>query len=215
MKNVSCSKKRVTFAAMNEKEPEYILHASEIFLNHGIKGMTMSDMASKLGISKKTLYTFVSDKNELVKKCIQLHITANECEMHEACTVSHNAVEELINFSKIAGSKMKLIHPSIFFDLQKYHPEAWSLIRDFEDKAILELTKNNLTKGINEGLYRKEMNIDVIASLYVSIVQNIFNSPTKIQEGLSIVDYYAEIFNYHIRGIANEKGIKLINQYLN
>ena len=200
---------------MNEKETEYILQASAFFLSHGIKSLTMSDMASKLGISKKTLYTFVSDKNDLVKKCIHLHITANECEMHEACTVSHNAVEELINFSKIAGSKMKLIHPSIFFDLQKYHPEAWALIRDFEDKAILDLTKNNLTKGIEEGIYRSEMNIDVIAPLYVSVVQNIFNRAGEIQEGMSIVEYYSEIFNYHIRGIANEKGIKLINQYLN
>ena len=85
---------------MNEKETEYIIHASEIFLTHGIKGMTMSDMASKLGISKKTLYTFVSDKNDLVKKCIQLHITANECEMNQACSDSDNAVEELINFSR-------------------------------------------------------------------------------------------------------------------
>ena len=200
---------------MNEKERDYLLQASEIFLLHGIKSLTMSDVASKLGISKKTLYTFVTDKNDLVKKCIQLHITANECEMHEACNVSHNAVEELINFSKIAGSKMKMIHPSIFFDLQKYHPEAWSLIRNFEDKAILELTKTNLLKGIEQELYRKEMNIDVIAELYVSVVQNIFNRTAEIQEGMSIVEYYSEIFNYHIRGIANEKGIKLINQYLN
>ena len=200
---------------MNEKEHDYLLQASEFFLLHGIKSLTMNDMASKLGISKKTLYTFVTDKNDLVKKCINLHITANECEMKEACTISHNAVEELINFSRIAGSKMKLIHPSIFFDLQKYHPEAWNLIRNFEDKAILDLTKSNLTKGIEEGIYRSEMNIDVIAPLYVSVVQNIFNRTTEIQDGMSIVDYYSEIFNYHIRGIANEKGIKLINQYLN
>jgi hypothetical protein len=200
---------------MNEKEHDYLLQASEIFLSHGIKSLTMSDMASKLGIAKKTLYTFVTDKNDLVKKCIQLHITANECEMKEACTISNNAVEELINFSRIAGSKMKMIHPSIFFDLQKYHPEAWNLIRNFNDNAILELTKNNLLKGIEEGIYRQEMNIDVIGPVYVSIVQNIFNRTEEIQEGMSIVEYYSEIFNYHIRGIANEKGIKLINQYLN
>ena len=196
------------------KEEQLIEKASETFLSHGIKSLTMSDMASKLGISKKTLYNFVSDKNDLVKKCIQYHISANECEMHEACNVSHNAVEELINFSKIAGSKMKLIHPSIFYDLQKYHPEAWAIIRNFEDKAILELTINNLQKGIEQGLYRKELNINIIANLYVSVVQSIFNNTAVIQDGISVTEYYFEIFNYHIRGIANEKGIKLINQYL-
>ena len=196
------------------KEEQIIVKASEIFLTHGIKSLTMSDMATKLGISKKTLYNFVSDKNDLVKKCIQYHIDANECEMKQACEISHNAVEELINFSKIAGSKMKLIHPSIFYDLQKYHPEAWEIIRNFEDQAILELTIHNLQKGIDQGLYRKELNINIIANLYVSVVQSIFNNTAEIQERISITEYYFEIFNYHIRGIANEKGIQLINQYL-
>ena len=196
------------------KEEQLIEKASEIFLSHGIKSLTMSDMASKLGISKKTLYNFVSDKNDLVKKCIQYHISENECELHEACSTSHNAVEELINFSKIAGAKMKLIHPSIFYDLQKYHPEARAIIRNFEDKAILELTINNLEKGIEQGLYRKELNINIVANLYVSVVQSIFNNTAIIQDGISVAEYYSEIFNYHIRGIANEKGIKLINQYL-
>jgi len=196
------------------KEEQIIVKASEIFLTHGIKSLTMSDMATRLGISKKTLYNFVSDKNDLVKKCIQYHIDANECEMKQACEISHNAVEELINFSKIAGSKMKLIHPSIFYDLQKYHPEAWEIIRNFEDLAILELTIHNLQKGIDQGLYRKELNINIIANLYVSVVQSIFNNTAEIQEKTSITEYYFEIFNYHIRGIANEKGIQLINQYL-
>lgn len=200
---------------MNEKLNGLLLQASDLFLRHGIKSLTMNDIAGKLGISKKTLYNYVSDKNDLVVKCIELHVNTNECEMHEACDISNNAVEELINFSQIAGEKMKIIHPSIFFDIQKYHPDAWSIIRNFEDNSILDLTKANLQKGIDQGLYRKEMNTNIIASLYVSIVQSIFNNTTKLQEGISNADYYFEIFNYHIRGIANEKGIKLINQYLN
>jgi AcrR family transcriptional regulator len=200
---------------MNEKEKDLFLKSSELFLQNGIKSLTMNDVSSKLGISKKTLYTYVSDKNDLVKKCIQLHISTNECAMHEVCDASHNAIEELINMSKVAGEQMKKMHPSILFDLQKYHSEAWNLIREFEDDTILELTKNNLRKGIEQGFYRAEMNVDVIAVLYVSVVNSIFNNTAPIQEGVSVSEYYFEAFNYHIRGIANNNGIKLINQYLN
>ncbi len=200
---------------MNEKEKDIFLKASELFLQNGVKSLTMNDIASKLGISKKTLYTYVSDKNDLVKKCIQLHISSNECAMHDVCDVSHNAIEELINMSKVAGEQINKMHPSILFDLQKYHSEAWGLIRDFEDNTILELTKENLRKGIEQGIYRAEMNVDIIALLYVSVVNSIFNNTAPRQEGVSISDYYFEIFNYHIRGIANNNGIKLINQYLN
>jgi len=199
---------------MSEKEQELIIKASQIFLSFGIKSLTMNDIASKLGISKKTLYNYVSDKNDLVKKCILFHIETNECEINEACNVSSNAVEELINFSKIAGEKMKQIHPSIFYDLQKYHPEAWSIIRNFEDKTILDVTKSNLRQGIDEGLYRDDMNIDLIAEIYVSVVQGIFQNTKFLSSGIAMSEYYFQIFNYHIRGIANEKGIKLINQYL-
>ena len=199
---------------MSEKEKELVIKASQIFLSFGIKSLTMNDIASKLGISKKTLYNYVSDKNDLVKKCILFHIETNECELNEACDVSTNAVEQLISFSKIAGEKMKQIHPSIFYDLQKYHPEAWTIIRTFEDKTILELTKDNLRQGIGEHLYREDINIDLIAELYVSIVQGIFQDTKLLSTGISMSEYYSQMFNYHIRGIANEKGIKLINQYL-
>ena len=200
---------------MNEKEKELFMHTSELFLQNGIKSLTMNDIASKLGISKKTLYTYVSDKNNLVKECISLHINSDECAMHEACDASHNAIEELVSMSKIASEIMSKMHPSILFDLQKYHPEAWALIREFEDHTILELTKANLLKGIEQGIYRKEMNVEIIASLYVSVVQSIFSNISPSNNKYSITEQYFEIFNYHIRGIANNNGIKLINQYLN
>ena len=200
---------------MNEKEKDLFLKASELFLQNGVKSLTMNDIASKLGISKKTLYTYVSDKNDLVKKCIQLHINTNECAMHDVCDNSHNAIEELINMSKVAGEQMNKMHPSILFDIQKYHSEAWDLIREFEDDTIFDLTKKNLRKGIEEGIYRAEMNVDIIALLYVSVVSSIFNNTAQMQEGVSVTEYYFEVFNYHIRGIANNNGIKLINQYLN
>lgn len=200
---------------MNEKEIEIIEKAAQLFLTLGIKSLTMTDIASRVGISKKTLYTIVSDKNDLVNKVIAQKIAENNCEINEACQSANNAIEELIGFSKIANEKIKVVHPSIFFDLQKFHPEAWATFEKFENGTMTELTKQNLERGKKEGLYRKDIKIDVIASVYVSIMHGLFKRPLNEQSGISNQEFYYQVFNYHIRGIASEKGIQLINQHIN
>lgn len=199
---------------MDKKGAELLEKASGLFMTLGIKSLTMSDISSKLGISKKTLYNYVTDKNDLVLKCIDLHINTNECEMSEVCQGCDNAIEELISFSKFAGEKMSAIHPSIFYDLQKYHPEAWNKLNAFEENTILNVTKNNLKRGIEEGLFRDDLNVNVIAQIYLSMVQNIFHNNVAVLSGLPMTEYYNNVFNYHIRGIASEAGIKRINELL-
>lgn len=182
-------------------------------MTYGIKSLTMNDISSRLGISKKTLYNYVSDKNDLVYKCIEEHVIKNECEMVKVCQSANNAIEELFAFSRFAGEQISSIHPSIFFDLQKYHPEAWAHLNSFEEKTILEMTKNNLIRGREEGLFRLDFNVDLIAQIYLSMVQNIFNNTPKLLAGLTMSDYYKNMFDYHIRGIASEEGMKLINKH--
>lgn len=198
---------------MGEKLQELLAKASSLFMTYGIKSLTMNDISSRLGISKKTLYNYVSDKNDLVYKCIDMHVIENECKMADVCQGAPNAIEELFAFSKFAGEQFSAIHPSIFFDLQKYHPEAWQHLNSFEEKTIVEVTKRNLLRGQKEGLFRMDFNVDLIAQIYLGMVQNIFNNTPKLLVGMSMVDYYKNMFDYHIRGIASEEGIKLINQH--
>ncbi len=198
---------------MGEKLQELLMKASDLFMTCGVKSLTMNDISSRMGISKKTLYNYVSDKNDLVLKCIELHIHENICEMECVIKDSENAVEELYAFSRFAGDQINAIHPSIFFDLQKYHPEAWNLLNTFEEKTILEATKKNLARGIKEGLFRDNLKVDLIAQIYVGMVQNIFHGSSKLLAGTTLSDYYKNMFEYHIRGIASDEGIKLINQH--
>lgn len=198
---------------MSEKLNELLAKASKLFMTYGIKSLTMNDISSRLGISKKTLYNYVSDKNDLVFKCIDSHIIENECRMDEVCQSAPNAIEELFAFSHFAGDQFSAIHPSIFFDLQKYHRDAWTRLNAFEEKTILEVMKRNLERGIEEGLFRNDFNVDLIAHIYLSMVQNIFYNTPKQLSGLNMADYYKNMFDYHIRGIASEKGMQLINKH--
>jgi AcrR family transcriptional regulator len=200
---------------MGEKLNELLAKSSALFMTYGIKSLTMNDISSRLGISKKTLYNYVSDKNDLVYKCIDLHVIENECKMASVCQSAVNAIEELFAFSRFAGEQFSAIHPSIFFDLQKYHPEAWAHLNSFEEKTILEVTKKNLIRGKEEGLFRPDFNVDLIAQIYLAMVQNIFYNTPKLLVGLTLSDYYKNMFDYHIRGIASEDGMKLINKHNN
>ena len=135
--------------------------------------------------------------------------------MASVCQSAVNAIEELFAFSRFAGEQFSAIHPSIFFDLQKYHPEAWAHLNSFEEKTILEVTKKNLIRGKEEGLFRPDFNVDLIAQIYLAMVQNIFYNTPKLLVGLTLSDYYKNMFDYHIRGIASEDGMKLINKHNN
>ena len=198
-----------------EKEQEIIAKATELFLTLGIKSLTMNDVAKKLAISKKTLYQFVSDKDDLVTKCVQNQINRNECEMKLACEKAENAIEELMGFSKVASEKMSRIQPSVFYDLQTYHHKAWSILEEFQNESIKNLTKRNIQRGIDEGLYRNDLNAEIISNIYISIIQGVIRISLTILNQVSWNEYYHEIFQYHVHGIGNEKGIQYINQYLN
>ena len=198
-----------------DKEQEILAKATELFLTLGIKSLTMNDVAKRLAISKKTLYQFVTDKDDLVTKCVQSQINQNECEMRQACETAHNAIEELIGFSRVASEKLSRIQPSVFYDLQTYHHKAWMILETFQNESILNLTKNNIQRGIKEGLYRTDLHVEIVSNVYLSIIQGLFRNPSSILNHVSWNDFYLEIFQYHVRGIGNEKGIHYINQYLN
>ena len=197
---------------MENKLNELLTNASSLFMTYGIKSLTMDDISSRLGMSKKTLYNYVSDKNDLVCKCIDKLIQQKECRMAEVCELGQNAIEELFLVSQYSSEQINEINPSIFFDLKKYHPAAWSLLEESRKNHTLESTKANLRKGISEGLFRDDFSVDAIAQIYLAMVENIFSSSNLLESKMSMAEYHRNMFDYHIRGIANEKGIKLINQ---
>src|SRR5690606_4198902 len=155
---VSVVKYVSTFAAldndMTEKEQELFGKVGQLFLRFGIKSMTMDDISRQLGISKKTLYQFVSDKNDLVQKVLENVVAEQMANSKKLCEKYENAIDMIFELSKSVNERFRAIHPSIHYDLQKYHPAAWEIFNRFKNEFVTNCVEQNLIDGINQGLYR-------------------------------------------------------------
>ncbi|MBL7963562.1 MAG: TetR/AcrR family transcriptional regulator [Flavobacteriales bacterium] len=201
---------------MDEREQHIIDEAGKVFMRLGIRSVNMDDIAQHLRISKKTLYQYVKDKNELVQRTIE-HITKN----HRGCILGiceqgYSAIDESYEITRFVASQVGQLHPSVHFDLQKYHPEAWHLLESTERQDIYACVSQNLTKGVKEGLYRKDMDIDVITRIYISRFDITFDGRLFPPDQYRFEDVIWKLFDYHIHGIATERGLKhLEKKYAN
>lgn len=197
-----------------EKTKKFFTSTTELFTRFGIKSLTMDDIARHLGISKKTIYQFVKDKKELVKKGMELMIKEEQSRIIESTKSSKTAIDELIEMTKCVSSKLGDIHPSVIYDLQKYHPEAWKILENHKQEFIHNIMLNNIKRGVSEGYYRKNINPEIIANVYICMMDNIINPESSINKTMSLEELHLEIINYHIKGISNEKGVEYLKKAL-
>jgi TetR/AcrR family transcriptional regulator, cholesterol catabolism regulator len=185
----------------------------ELFLTAGIKSVTMDDIAKHLGISKKTIYHFFKDKNELVIALVKKKLKDDEHQMDEIISKSGNVIEEMINMMKCSEEIFSRINPIVIHDLQKYHPDAWKQFQNFKADVLIRTLEELLTKGIKQGYIRPELDVRIIARMRVSQVEMGFNTTLFPQAEFSPwrVQYqFLEHFNY---GICTLEGHKLLEQY--
>lgn len=193
---------------MDEKGQELVEKSAEIYKKFGIKSVTMDDLARHLGVSKKTLYKYFKDKNDIVTRSIANKMEAEACSVNKVCEFASNAIDELMGITQNVIENLNKIHPSVFYDLEKYYPEAFEKIEEHKKGFIYNCVLGNLERGKKEGLYRSDLNSEIIAKLYVLRVTDILNPYNFDENKFTPMDLYMEAFRYHIRGIASEKGIE-------
>ena len=196
---------------MDEKLVKLLRDAMDVFMRYGIRSVTMDDLARHLSISKKTLYKYVTDKNDLVAKGFQLHQEMECRTMEDMVKRGLNAIDENFEISQVVIAQVKDIHPSIMYDIEKYYPEAMKQFHDYKMDVVMGWVKDNLRRGMEEGYYRDDLNIDVIAAAYVRRMDDFFHRDLY-PPNLSFPEIYMELFRYHIRGIASEKGVQYLKQ---
>jgi AcrR family transcriptional regulator len=187
--------------------------AKDLFFKYGIKSVTMDDIAKHLGISKKTIYQYFTDKNAIIKNLIEEVMHSNSYECNEIAVNSGNAIEEILELMKHLGSMFSKMNPNLFYDMQKYHPESWKLFKEFKEKIILNTVEKNLEKGINEGLYRKGLNIKIIARLRIEQIEFAVNSDVFPPEEYRFIDVHTAILDHYLHGIVTLKGHKIVNKF--
>lgn len=193
---------------MHQEYRNIIEKVSELYEQYGIKSVTMDDVARELGMSKKTLYNYVSNKDDLVRHYVE-HITRQrKCNVDDIKQRNLNAIEELFAVNEHVIEMLKKYNPSTDYDLKKYYPHHYQKLRAFRRKNMFQAVKENIRKGKREGLYRQDMDEDIIARVHVSRIENSFANEMFDVSELTSWRFVREMMIYHLRGIANEKGIE-------
>jgi len=187
----------------------------ELFLHAGIKSVTMDDIARHLGMSKKTIYHFFSDKNQLVIALVKKKLDEDECQIQMTTKSSANVIEEMIKMMKYSEEIFSRINPTVIHDMQKYHPEAWLEFQRFKSDVLVKTLEELLTKGIEQGFIRPDVDVKVLAKMRVHQVEMGFNAaifPVAQFSSWKVQYQLLEHFNY---GVCTLEGHKLLDQYKN
>ena len=187
--------------------------AHDLFLKYGIRSISMDEIATQLGMSKKTIYQFYSDKDALVDSVIDIVVNANEEECSMQREISENPVHEVFVAMDMVQEMLRTMNPTIVYDLQKYHPAAHEKLNNHKNKFLYKQVKENLEKGIELQLYRSDIDTDIIARFRIATVFLLFNTDTFPLGKFNISATMEEVTIHFLYGLTTSKGQKLIQKY--
>lgn len=187
-----------------------IAKATDMFLKLGFKSVTMDDIAGEMCISKKTIYKFFCNKELLIEEGtarVQQEISRK---LDQIQSEGYNAIEENFVVKKMFTEMFKTSE-SPLYQLKKHYPQIHERIRENQVKQCGEMFRSNMAKGVQEGLYRADINIDAFARFYYELIFSI-NENTPYEREIEILELLA--LEYHIRALATEKGIEELQKQL-
>ncbi len=187
--------------------------AEELFMKYGVRSVSMDDIARHLSVSKKTLYHYFADKDEIVTMVLVFHMERDVKQYEGFHQTSTNAIDELVNVSACMKRDFQKINPSLLFDLQKYHARAWSVWMSHKEKYIKDSIVRNLKQGIEEGYFRKDISVEVLAIARLETIQLTFDERIFPAEKFNLSDVNVQIFEHFVYGILTDKGRKVYEKY--
>ncbi len=179
----------------------------ELFYEFGIRNLNMDDISRSLGISKKTLYQYVKNKEDLIEKLFYYDELKWNIEFAKVNPKELNAIEILLKASMTVYEEMGKLSPKLKFELKKYYEPIFNQFMVRKQNQIFNQISKNIQKGIREGLYRSDVNVELIAGLYVRNLVDIHNKDFCIVENITFDQLFKVLFESHIRAISTPEGI--------
>lgn len=190
-------------------------NAEDLFVKYGIRSVTMDDIARHLGISKKTIYRQYEDKTAIIADIMECTICNNKSNCHHTRGVAENAVHEGILMIDFVMNVFKKLNPGVLFDLKKYYPRIYEKYLQHKEDFLLQTTIDHLNRGIQEGLFREDLDVQTIARLRVESIEMMFQREVVQQLNKPLTEIQLEILKHYLYGVVNAKGLKLLTKYLN
>jgi len=185
--------------------------AKEMFLRLGFKSITMDDIACEMCISKKTIYKYFSNKDILIEESVQMvHKEIHET-IDKIVAQNFNAIEENFEIKRMFREMFKSAESSPIYQLKKHYPEIYEKVLSMQVSVCEECFRDNIIKGINEGLYRKDLDVENYVKFYYTLIFSI-NENTMLEKDAQELEVKA--LEYHIRAMASLAGIVELEKQL-
>jgi AcrR family transcriptional regulator len=187
--------------------------AKDLFHRYGIKSITMDEIATQLGASKKTIYQYFSDKDELVDAIVTEMIGGAQDRCEQSIATSRDAVHELFEAMDFVQEIFSDMNPVMMYDLERFHPTSFKTFLDHKNKYLYQIIRANLKRGVEEELYRPDINIDAMAKFRLEGMMLAFNQDVFPSSKFNLAELHKVIIEHFLFGVASLKGYKLILKY--
>jgi len=191
-----------------------IQKSAELFLDIGFKSVTMDDIASEMGISKKTIYVHFPNKTKLVE-AVTFNLFDIICDgIDTICDNAPNPIEELYSIKMFVMHHLKNEKSSPQHQLRKYYPLIHNQLKIKQFDKMHQSVKDSIQQGVDTGVFRNSIDVDFISRMYFTgmtgIKDNMFFPSEKYQ-----MDYLMESYlEYHLRAIVSDKGMTILNNFI-
>ncbi|GAA3990130.1 TetR/AcrR family transcriptional regulator [Mucilaginibacter dorajii] len=193
-----------------ETKNRIVAVARGLFLSYGIRSITMDDIASHGGISKKTIYRFFADKGALIEAVIDIATTQKTIDDRKANQAYENAVVELFLIGNQLAEISWILKPGVFHDLKIYYNQVFERLIVFKNDFLYQLIKHNIERGIKEGVYKADVNISIRVRFLLETLRFAFDPVIFPVNKFNQQDVQKEFFLLFLEGISTVKGDEML-----
>ncbi len=200
---------------MDEKDikDRIIKGAEELLLKYSVRSVSMDDIARHLSISKKTIYQYFADKDEIVTTVAMFSMEKNRIQFDEFRSAAKDAIDEMVRISICLRVDFQKMNPALLFDLHKYHARAWNVWLEHKQHHVRDSLVSNLKRGVEEGFYRPEINLDILANTRLELIQLAFDERVFDRTKYNLMEVHMQLFEHFLFGILTDKGRKAYEKY--
>lgn len=182
-------------------------------MQYGVRSVTMDEIAVQMGVSKKTIYQYYADKDELVDAVMEEILNSNQQYCLKDRQTAKDAIHEVFLAIEMMQDMFQDMNPSILFELEKYYPKSFDRFKQHKHSFLHQVVKENLERGIAEELYRSDVDMDLIIKLRLEVMMMPFNQNLFPKNKYSLIKVATEFTTHFLFGLATIKGHKLITKY--
>ena len=196
-----------------EVKDRILQKTQELFNRYGIRSVSMDDIATQVGISKKTVYQYYADKDELVEAVFDVMVEGPRASCELCSNEAENPIHEVFLIFDHTQHIFSTINPSLLFDMEKYHPRAYKKFQEFKNGFLYRNIKSNLEKGVEEEWYRSDIDTDVLTRLRLHTTMLSFNTDVFPNNRTALLHIETQLIEHFLYGLATPRGQKLIDKY--